>query len=275
MTNANRIFITGGASGLGRAIAERYLDAGWRVLIGDLNAERGRETVDALADRGQIEFRELDVRDETSFAEARQWIEQHWGGLEVLVNNAGVAAAGRVERLEEADWRWILDINLMGVIHGCRVFTPLFKRQESGHFVNIASMAGLLNPPMMSSYNVSKAGVVALSETLRYELSPWNIHTTVVCPGFFQTNLTESLRSPEPGMAATVGKLLATSDLSAADIAGMIHDAVARKTFILLPHRAGRRARRIQRFLPPLFRRQMQRMAANYRHKLDGADGSG
>lgn len=268
MADSGRILITGGASGLGRALAERYLRDGWQVLIGDLNAERGQETVAELGELGRIVFRELDVRDPESFERVRAWLEEHWDGLDVLVNNAGVAAAGRIERLSDEDWRWILEINLLGVVNGCRAFTPLFKRQGNGHIVNIASMAGVLNPPVMSSYNVSKAGVISLSETLRYELAPWGIHTTVVCPGFFQTNLTESLRSPEPGMAETVGRLLATSELSADDIAALIRDAVARKRFILLPHKAGRRARWIQRLLPPVFRRQMFKLAAGYKRKL-------
>lgn len=269
MSDTGRILITGGASGLGRALAERYLRDGWSVLIGDVNAERGQETVAELGELGRIVFRELDVRDPASFERVRAWLDEHWGGLDVLVNNAGVAAAGRIDQLSDEDWRWILDINLLGVVNGCRAFTPVFKRQGRGHVVNIASMAGLLNPPVMGSYNVTKAGVVALSETLRYELAPWGIHITVVCPGFFQTNLTESLRSPEPGMVETVGKLLATSELSADDIATLTRDAVARKRFILLPHKAGRRARLIQRLVPPLFRRQMLKMALGYKRKLD------
>lgn len=269
MSDTGRILITGGASGLGRALAERYLRDGWSVLIGDVNAERGQETVAELGELGRIVFRELDVRDPESFERVRAWLDEHWGGLDVLVNNAGVAAAGRIDQLSDEDWRWILDINLLGVVNGCRAFTPVFKRQGRGHVVNIASMAGLLNPPVMGSYNVTKAGVVALSETLRYELAPWGIHITVVCPGFFQTNLTESLRSPEPGMVETVGKLLATSELSADDIATLTRDAVARKRFILLPHKAGRRARLIQRLVPPLFRRQMLKMALGYKRKLD------
>lgn len=269
MSDTGRILITGGASGLGRALAERYLRDGWSVLIGDVNTGRGQETVAELGELGRIVFRELDVRYPEAFERVRAWLDEHWGGLDVLVNNAGVAAAGRIDQLSDEDWRWILDINLLGVVNGCRAFTPVFKRQGRGHVVNIASMAGLLNPPVMGSYNVAKAGVVALSETLRYELAPWGIHITVVCPGFFQTNLTESLRSPEPGMVETVGKLLATSELSADDIATLTRDAVARKRFILLPHKAGRRARLIQRLVPPLFRRQMLKMALGYKRKLD------
>lgn len=265
---SKRILITGGASGLGRSLAAYYVRRGWKVLIGDLNEERGAGTATALSAEGDIHFLPLDVTREASMEAARDWVEEQWGGLDVLVNNAGVAAAGRVERIPPEDWDWMLDINLKGVARGCRLFVPLFKKEGGGHIVNIASMAGLLNPPMMSSYNVAKAGVIALSETLRFELEPWGIHTTVVCPGFFQTNLAESLRTPEPGMEETVGKLLASSEIDADDIARMIAAAVDKRQFMLLPHRAGRKAWFFKRFLPWLFNGQIRQMARRYKSKM-------
>lgn len=265
-----RILITGGASGLGRALAARYAADGWRVLIGDIDERRGRETEAALG--GEVRYRALDVTEEASLVAVRDWLEAEWGGLDMLVNNAGVAAAGRIERIPAADWDWVLDINLMGVVRGCRVFVPLFKRQGGGHIVNIASMAGLLNAPVMANYNVAKAGVIALSETLRFELAPWGIRTTVACPSFFQTNLGESLRTPEPGMSETVEKLLASSELDADDVARIIRDGAARGRFMILPHAAARRAWRIKRFLPWLFNRSMGKLARAYRHKLEAAD---
>lgn len=243
------------------------------MLIGDINERRGREAESVLGDLGEVRFRLLDVTDEDSLVAAREWLEAEWDGLDVLVNNAGVAAAGRIERISREDWDWILDINLMGVVRGCRVFVPVFKRQGYGHIVNIASMAGLLNVPVMSSYNVTKAGVVALSETLRFELEPWSIHTTVVCPSFFRTNLHEGLRTPEPGMVETVDRLLEGSPISADDIATMIRDAVARKRFMVLPHRQGRKAWFFKRHLPWLFNRGMRRLAQRYRRKLEEPDG--
>lgn len=267
-----RIFITGGASGLGRALAARYAADGWRVLIGDVNAERGRAAETTFQDGGEIRFRVMDVTDEASLVAARDWLEAQWGGLDILVNNAGVAAAGRVERIPREDWEWIVDINLMGVVRGCRVFVPLFKRQGQGHIVNIASMAGLLNVPVMSSYNVTKAGVIALSETLRFELEPWGIHTTVVCPSFFKTNLHERLRTPEPGMEEMVGRLLAGSVIDADDIATMIRDGVTRNRFMVLPHRTGRRAWLFKRYLTWWFNRQMRNLAKRYRQKLEGSN---
>ena len=270
---SQRIFITGGASGLGRAMAEAWLREGARVLIGDVNEERAAETLAALKDLpGELAFQYVDVRDTASLNNAREWLEQHWGGLDVLVNNAGVAGAARIDRGDMADWDWIFDINVKGVVRGCKVFVPMMKRQGHGHIVNIASLAGLLNAPVMGSYNVTKAGVISLSETLRFELAPFGIHTTVVCPGFFRTNLHESMRSPEPGMIETVDKLLASNELTADQIANMIKQAVANQQFFLLPHKSGRRAYFFKRFVPAIFNRMMLKGAEGLRRKLEKAE---
>ena len=133
------------------------------------------------------------------------------------MNNAGVAQAGSIETTSIDDWRWIIDINLLGVVRGCRVFTPVLKQQRSGHLVNIASMAGLLDVPFMSSYNATKAAVVSLSETLQNELHATGIGVSVVCPSFFQTNIGESLRADDPGLRKAMSKLLARSAITAAD----------------------------------------------------------
>lgn len=132
------------------------------------------------------------------------------------------------------DWQWVLDINLLGVARGCKTITPLFKQQRSGHIVNFASLAGLVNAPMMSSYNATKSAVVGLSETIRIELEPFGIHTSVVCPGFFQTNLAESFRSGDAEMKKVVDKLLASSNITAEDVANDIFNAVQNKTFYVM-----------------------------------------
>ncbi|MET0287661.1 MAG: SDR family NAD(P)-dependent oxidoreductase, partial [Polyangiales bacterium] len=132
----------------------------------------------------------------------------------------------------------------------CRVFTPLFKAQGSGYFVNIASSAGLLNVPFMSSYNVSKAGVVALSETIQTELADDNIGVSVVCPSFFKTNLAEGMRTDNPKLRTLTGKLLERGELSADDVADFIFKAVAARTFYVLPHETDKRIWFAKRALP-------------------------
>lgn len=264
-----RVFITGGASGLGRALAERYARAGARVCIADVNEPRASETLTALTSGGAAEadFIRCDVTKEEDLLSARERLEQRWGGVDVVINNAGVAQSGAIEDVPLDDWRWILEINLLGVVRGCRVFTPLFKRQGSGHFVNVASMAGLLDVPFMSSYNATKAAVVSLSETLQNELAPDGIHVTVACPSFFQTNLGESLRTTDPGLRIAMDKLLARSQITAKDVAEDIFRAVEDKRFYVLSHKEGRRAWLLKRLLPrerytAIIRKQMRGLGA-------------
>jgi NAD(P)-dependent dehydrogenase (short-subunit alcohol dehydrogenase family) len=247
----DRIFITGGASGLGLALAHRYARAGWRVCVGDVNEARGAEAAAELAGQApDALFLRCDVTREADLQAVAERLTERWGGVDVVVNNAGVAQAGAIDEVTLDDWQWILDVNLLGVVRSCRAFTPLFKRQRSGYFVNVASMAGLMDVPMMSSYNVSKAGVISLSETLQLELADWNVGVTVVCPSFFKTNLAESFRSPEPRLRAITERLLESSDLTAADIADRIYRAVRRREFYVLPHAKGRRALLLKRLLP-------------------------
>ncbi|MBF5042908.1 SDR family oxidoreductase [Aggregicoccus sp. 17bor-14] len=260
-----RLFVTGGASGLGRAIALRFARAGFKVCIGDLHEQRGAQVERELGADGL--FLRCDVRKEEDLRRVAQTLEQRWGGVDVVVNNAGVAGAGAIEDLPLEDWQWIIDINLLGVVRGCRVFTPLLKRQGAGHIVNVASMAGLMDVPLMSSYNATKAAVVSLSETLDNELADAGIGVSVVCPSFFRTNLHESMRTKDPGLAAAMNKLLDRSPITAEDIAERIFRAVERKEFYVLPHADGRAAWRLKRLLPrgaytAIIRKQLRKLQA-------------
>lgn len=240
----DRILVTGAGSGLGLAVARRFHRDGWRVLVSDVDAE-------AAADAGKelgAESLRLDVTSDDDWAAARDWCEREWGGLDVLVNNAGVAAGGRFEKISIADWDWIWEINVKGVVRGCRTFTPDFKARRSGHLVNVASLAAIMNLPAMSSYNVTKAAVLSLSETLRLELEPYGVHTTAVCPGFVRTNLESRLRSPDPAIATLMQRLMAAAKVTADDVAEQVFDAVARKRFLVLTHKDGRRSALLKRF---------------------------
>ncbi|MFC8669528.1 SDR family NAD(P)-dependent oxidoreductase [Streptomyces sp. NPDC057199] len=262
---SKRVLITGGASGLGLALAEQYGAAGHRVLIADLHEP------DAVPD-GDVSSQRLDVRVRNDWDRALRRCETTWGGLDILVNNAGVAAAGRVERLEAVDWDWILDINLKGTVNGCRTFVPVFKQQGSGHIVNIASMAGLLNLPGMVSYNVSKAAVVSLSETLSQELAPYGIRTTLVCPGFVRTNLGAKLRSPDPVLARLADRMIMGGKLTADEVAEQVVTAVAKGRFLALTHPEGRQAVRLKRLLPALLDKQVAKAWRRTAAKLDEQD---
>ncbi len=266
---AGRVFVTGGASGLGRAIATRYAREGAKVCIGDLNAERGEATREALAPiAGDAIFVRCDVTREADLEAVATLLLEKWGGVDVVVNNAGVAQAGAIEDVSLEDWSWILDINLLGVVRGAKIFTPVFKRQGHGHFVNVASMAGLLDVPNMAAYNATKAAVVSLSETLHHELAPANVGVTLVCPSFFKTNLGESLRTTDPRLRAAMERLLAKPGITADDIADLIVRAVAEDRFYVLPHPEAVRAWAMKRLLPralyaKLFRQSVRKMQSS------------
>lgn len=246
-----RIFITGGASGLGRALAERYALAGWRVLIGDVRVERSAEAVAALTARGAIAAEvPCDVRREDDLEAAARWLDAEWGGVDVVVNNAGVALAGDIAEMSLADWSWIIDINLLGVVRGCKVFTPRFVQQGHGHFVNVASMAGLVHPPHMSAYTATKAAVVALSESLSSELAPAGVSVSVVCPSFFRTSLHETMRSTSAELGAKARALVVRANRSADDIAARVFEGVAKKDFVILTDAEGRLAWAVKRLTP-------------------------
>ncbi|MGB1562909.1 MAG: SDR family oxidoreductase [Sinimarinibacterium flocculans] len=249
--SAQRIFITGGASGLGRALAERYARAGWRVCVGDIDDAAGSETAGALAQLGgDAHYLHCDVTRDADFEAAAAWLREHWGGVDVVVNNAGVAAAGGIAEMPMQDWLWSVDINLLGVVRGCRSFTPLLRAQGGGHLVNIASMAGLIHAPMMAAYNATKAGVVALSETLKIELAPDGIDVSVVCPGFFRTGIARNMRATGADVKHITHKLVDRAKTGADEIARQIFDGVARGDFHILTHADGRMAWRIKRHAP-------------------------
>ncbi|MET1038711.1 MAG: SDR family NAD(P)-dependent oxidoreductase [Aeromicrobium sp.] len=255
IAEGDRVLITGAASGLGLALVHRLVERGCRVLGTDVHADRP----ESLAGLPGVDYRRLDVTQDVDWATARDWVMEHWGGIDLLFNNAGVAAGGRIELTEMDQWQWIVDINLLGVVRGCRTFTPMLKEQGRGHLVNTASAAGLVHPPRMSEYNAVKAGVVALSETLHHELSPYGVGVSVVCPTFFRTNLTESLRGKDEGAQRSAAKLIDRSKVTADDIAAEVIKGVEKDRHIILTDRDGRIAYAAKRFARPLYHSMMKR----------------
>jgi len=259
-----RIFITGGASGLGKAIAFKFAHAGYYAFITDINDERGKATLAIMKKicRSALYFH-CDITKMEDLTWAKEQLIVHWSGVDIVVNNAGVGGnAGGIDDISLDDWQWVLDINLLGVVRGCKAFTPLFKLQGFGYFINIASMAGLINAPNMSNYNVAKAGVIALSETLTMELAPYNVGVSVVCPAFFKTNLTETLKADDPKVIHSVNKLMNKSNLGADDIAQAIYQAFSQQKFWVLPHKTERRLWLLKRYIPFVFRYIMKKHLA-------------
>lgn len=255
--SGDRALVTGGASGLGLALVKNLAQRGVQVLATDVH----EEPAPALAAFPTVHYLQLDVTQDVHWARARDWVVETWGALDLLFNNAGVAAGGRIELTEMDQWEWIVDINLLGVVRGCRTFTPMLKEQGRGAIVNTASAAGLVHPPSMSEYNSVKAGVVALSETLFHELKPAGVQVSVVCPTFFQTNLTASLRGKDEAALKSAAKLIDGSKRTADEIADVTLRQVEKGTHIILTDRDGRIAYFAKRFLRPVYYREMAKAA--------------
>jgi NAD(P)-dependent dehydrogenase (short-subunit alcohol dehydrogenase family) len=242
-----RVLVTGGASGFGLALATAFLERGDRVLVTDL-APTDQRPASVPFDAGYLR---LDVRSEDEWRAARAEVEHLWGGVDLVVNNAGIAQGGRIEMLTEDDWRLITDINLLGVARGCRTFVPMLKAQGSGHLVNTASLAGLVHPPTMSSYTAVKAAVVAISESLRWELEPFGVDVSVVCPSFFRTNEVAS-------------KMIDRSGRSADQVAAEVMEGLDAGRFLILPDPEARRSYRAKHLLPAVYTRTMSEMGRKF-----------
>ena len=257
--NDKRVVITGAGSGLGRALAFCFAENGWRVACADIRLERAQETVRLITEFGvgAMALR-VDVGNDTSVEEMRDEVLAAWDGVDVVVNNAGVAAAGSVVDTPLDDWRWVLNIDLMGVVRGCHAFVPVLLEQGHGHIVNIASFAGIANAPKMSAYSASKAGVISLSECLRGELASRDsaVKVSVVCPSFFPTNLMQSSRVPAVEKAM-VARLMASARQNADDVALAIYAAMQRGEFLIFPSKNERKRWRLKRFLPETFFRKL------------------
>ncbi|MCQ3015473.1 SDR family oxidoreductase [Pseudomonas tremae] len=263
----NRIMITGAGSGLGREMALRWAREGWRLALSDINDAGLQETLKSVREAGGDGFAQrCDVRDYSQLTAFAQACEERFGGIDVIVNNAGVASGGFFNELSLEDWDWQIAINLMGVVKGCKAFLPMLQASK-GKIINIASMAALMQAPAMSNYNVAKAGVVALSESLLVELRDQGVSVHVVCPSFFQTNLLDSFRGPTPAMKEQIGRLLEKSPITAADIAECIFKQVAQGEFMILPHEEGQMAWELKRKQPQAMYEEMTIMCAKMRAK--------
>ena len=191
--------VTGGASGIGRAMAERFAEAGMKLALVDIEAVALEQTAAELAADGtQVLPQLVDVAEAEQMDALAEAVLGHFGAVHVVCNNAGVVSGGPMWELTTADWEFAMRPNLWGVIHGVRVFVKHLIAQNEGHVVNTASLAGLISVPGTGPYNVTKHAVVTLSETLYGELAALGSKAgvSVLCPGFVNTRLWESDRNP-------------------------------------------------------------------------------
>lgn len=248
-----RAFITGAGSGLGLEIARLLGAEGWALGLFDRNLERLTQVEGDLSAAGiSVLAYPGDVTQADELTVAVNSFAGTNDGLDVMVNNAGVAASGSLMEVPLEDWRWVVEINLMGVVHGCRAAIPHLQRNGTGLLINIASAAAFGSAPGMIPYNATKAAVLSVSESLIGELRETGTQVSVAMPSFFQSNLLESFRGP-PQSRERAGKLMHASGYSAQRAAmDTLRAAAKGKTHIVLPA-STRVLWSLKRWMPSVF----------------------
>ena len=249
--------LTGAGSGFGLECAKIGAQLGMKLVLVDVQ----KDALDAAQAQMQtlgaeVMARLVDVSNEGHMQALANDVQQTFGAPNFVFNNAGVGAGGLVWENTVADWEWLLGVNLWGVVHGVRLFTPMMLEAASkdpnfqGHIVNTASMAGLLTPPNMGIYNVTKHAVVALTETLYQDLKLVSdqISASVLCPYFVPTGISQShrnrpseLKADKPTKSQLIGqamsdKAVGSGKVSAADVAKMVFDAISNDHFYIYSH---------------------------------------
>jgi NAD(P)-dependent dehydrogenase (short-subunit alcohol dehydrogenase family) len=245
-------FVTGGASGIGFALGAAFAAAGMKVMLADIETDALTATLERLRDFGpDVRGVACDVADPMSVQRAAEAAYEAFGNVHVVCNNAGVAGGSGIDDISLETWRWVLDVNVMGVLHGVRTFLPHIRGHgEGGHIVNTASMAGLNSGLGFSPYSASKSAVVAMSEGLAKQLGPLGIGVTVLCPGFVRTRIGNSGRnrperygpmptaapgSPAAALAAEIRERV-QSGLDPADVAARVLTAIREDDLYVFTH---------------------------------------
>jgi NAD(P)-dependent dehydrogenase (short-subunit alcohol dehydrogenase family) len=243
--------VTGGASGIGRAMVDRFVADGMKVVVADVEPTALAATERELAGAGHAVLAvPTDVSKPGDVETLAERTLARFGKVHVLCNNAGVSVGGPMWEHTLDDWRWVLGVNLWGVIYGVRTFVPIMLRQnEPAHVVNTASLAGLSSNPFLGVYNVTKHGVVTLSETLAQELALVGapVKVSVLCPGFVQTKIAESNRNRPPDLADGAARVrpdafeqmvraAIAAGMPAADVGALVAAAIREERFYVLPH---------------------------------------
>lgn len=249
--------ITGAGSGIGASFATELARRGGRIVCSDIDENAARATADAiLGAGGEALAARCDVTKLDDVSQLAKVAQDWFGGPPTLViNNAGVGAGGSaIGETEIDDWSWVLGINLWGPIHGCHVFAPILRKAGYGGIINVASAAAFGAAPGMAAYNVSKAGVLSLSETLAAELAGSGVHVTVLCPTFVKTNIVESGRITERS-TQMAGRLMRWTGFSPERVTRTCLDTLDRGGLYCMPQPEARIGWGIKRFTPTVYTR--------------------
>ncbi|MEH6550370.1 MAG: SDR family NAD(P)-dependent oxidoreductase [Pseudomonadales bacterium] len=234
--------VTGAGSGIGEGIAYAAAKAGMKVVIADLNLEAASQVQDALRAEGHEALAvQVDVSSLESVQQLADATLAHFGAVHLLCSNAGVWVGALMQKADIKDWKFLIDVNLYGVIHGVQVFLPLFIAQGEGHIVNTASMGGLISGPPEGLYTTTKFAVVGLSEALLLEVVEQGVGVSVLCPGLTKTNLVrnaDSVRPQELKTGAEYDQPAPDVDIgiSPMDVGERVMDAVREDGFYVITH---------------------------------------
>jgi NAD(P)-dependent dehydrogenase (short-subunit alcohol dehydrogenase family)/pimeloyl-ACP methyl ester carboxylesterase len=257
------VLVTGAGSGIGRATTLAFAEAGARVIAADRDAESAVRTAElALASGASAAWAEtVDVSDAQAMEKFADKVTAEYGVLDVLVNNAGIGLSGSFFDTTPEEWRKVIDVNLMGVVHGCRLFgKQMIERGQGGHIVNVASAAAYLPSRALPAYGTTKAAVLMLSECLRAELAGRNIGVTAICPGFVNTNITSTARfagvgpDEEKRLQKRAARLYGLRNYPAEKVARAILKAVTRNDAVVPVSAEARGGRVVSRLFPGLLR---------------------
>lgn len=238
--------VTGAASGIGLGVTERFLAEGMKVVLADLEGERLNREVARLSEAGgEVLGVECDVRDPDSVSDLAKKTLSHYGAVHVVMNNAGVAPAGPMLETTPEDWRWIVDVNVMGVAYGVLTFGPILRDAGEGHIINTASEAGHVSSAVLGMYTATKHAVVGLSESLYRELEGSGVGVHCLCPNLVDTQIFNSERNRDDGaemtaaQTATIAPLreaISTMGIGVQKVAGDIVDAMRADQFWIFTH---------------------------------------
>lgn len=249
-----RVVITGAGSGLGRTLALDFAKMGWKILVSDINAERMEETAKLVSRAGgQPITARCDVSKWSEVSALAAVADKTWGGVDIVINNAGVPVLGHIEKVPVEDWQFVLGINFLGPVYGCKAFIPLLRKSGGGHIVNVASAAGFISLAEMGPYNATKAAVISLSETLKQELASDNIGVTAACPSFFKTNLMDQVRTTDKKQVARTNAFFKYSLGSAEMVSRNIIRGIRKNRLYVVPQIDAKFYRIFKRICPETF----------------------
>ncbi|MEZ4887404.1 MAG: SDR family NAD(P)-dependent oxidoreductase [Chitinophagales bacterium] len=267
--SSKRAFITGAASGLGKEMSLLLAKDGWTIGMSDINETALAQAAKSVTDAGGKALTyQLDVADEQQYTSVVDAYLAKTSGIDVLINNAGVGDGGGIDEYSLDNWRWMIGINQMGVLYGCYLFVPAMKRQKSGHIINIASAAAFASSPKMGAYNMTKAAVRSLSETLSIELDGDNIDVSVVMPTFIKTNIMQYARGTE--QATKTGKeLLNRTNVTAQVAAIEILTRAGKGELNIVFPREAKIFYALKRFMPNTFRKLIMKRFSEFEKELE------